>query len=107
MNVNCLTAKKAVSFVMDKFLFSALWGCFLNSILTNSEDNIEKWDMGMTGQTDTHRDQKKCAGKLVSMEQLVFPPNGIKISEIKSINSAHAVQQVQMGYFVMGEKWLF
>lgn len=47
---------------------------------------------GVTGQTDTQGDQKKCTRELASMgEQPVFPLSGIKISEIRSINSAPAL----------------
>lgn len=48
--------------------------------------------MGVTGETDTHRDQKKCARELASLEeQPVFPPSGTKIRKTKSMNSGNAV----------------
>lgn len=48
--------------------------------------------MGVTGETDIHRDQKEGARELVSMgEPAVPPPRGIEISKIKSISKAHAI----------------
>lgn len=48
--------------------------------------------MGVTGESDTHRDQKKCAREEASRaEQPVFPPSGITISKIRSTDSVYAV----------------
>lgn len=63
--------------------------------------------MGATGESDTHRDQKEYAREEASIaEPPVFPPRGIKISEIRSIDSVYAIC-LQIESSVMGENVLF